>query len=240
MSHSSTINSIPVGTVFPFAGSSLPAGYLFCDGASISRSIYWELFEAIGLTFSFPIVIGAFEVPSLNNLGVYPSGVGNVTGIIETEDLTSLTTDFTLTADNIPSFSLTNSDIELNTVFNYSSGNNQTTKSVNQGTNAWSNSGNDWYRFDTNTTTLVDCVAIDPTDFSPVYTSTATPITEPVTIANNSMSAILITYIIKAWSSDTFYPSQQPVALIPTSTPPSDSINPIADIPNLSGFIYSQ
>jgi microcystin-dependent protein len=238
MSHSSTINSIPVGTVFPFAGSSLPAGYLFCDGASISRSIYWELFEAIGLTFSFPIVIGAFEVPSLNNLGVYPSAVANVTGVIETEDLTSLTTDFTLTADNIPSFQITDTDIQPQLTFNYTGTGNMTTKSSSNPVNATVNNS---AFFQESTPTTNDVTVTITGTFEPTYGSgAAVAITEPVTITSNVISSILITYIIKAWSSDTFYPTPQPVALIPTSTPPSDSINPIADIPNLSGFIYSQ
>jgi hypothetical protein len=41
-------------------------------------------------------------------------------------------------------------------------------------------------------------------------------------------------------SSETSTPPPKPVSLVPTSIPPSISNNPVADIPNLSGFIYSQ
>lgn len=41
----------PVGTIIQSASQSTPNGYLKCNGASISRSNYKKLFEAIGTTF---------------------------------------------------------------------------------------------------------------------------------------------------------------------------------------------
>lgn len=39
---------IPAGTVLTFAGANAPAGYLLCNGSTVSRSTYAALFAAIG------------------------------------------------------------------------------------------------------------------------------------------------------------------------------------------------
>jgi len=41
----------PTGTVLNFAGSVAPTGYLICDGASLLRSDYPDLFAVIGTTY---------------------------------------------------------------------------------------------------------------------------------------------------------------------------------------------
>lgn len=42
------INPIPSGSVFPFAGTTVPDGFLLCDGSEVSRVTYAKLFEVIG------------------------------------------------------------------------------------------------------------------------------------------------------------------------------------------------
>jgi len=44
---------IPVGTLFPFAGdvTTPPTGFLACDGSAVSRTMYPDLFAAIGTTY---------------------------------------------------------------------------------------------------------------------------------------------------------------------------------------------
>lgn len=42
---------LPVGAVFPYAGSAAPTGYLLCDGSSKLRASYPDLFTAIGTTY---------------------------------------------------------------------------------------------------------------------------------------------------------------------------------------------
>lgn len=39
---------IPSGVVLPFAGTTAPAGFLLCNGATVSRTTYSKLFAAIG------------------------------------------------------------------------------------------------------------------------------------------------------------------------------------------------
>src|SRR6266545_2364861 len=43
--------SLPSGTVFPFAGSAAPDGWMTCDGASLLRADYVDLFSAIGTAY---------------------------------------------------------------------------------------------------------------------------------------------------------------------------------------------
>ena len=43
---------LPVGAVLPFpVDSPLPDGFLLCDGSSVLRSVYSELFALIGTTY---------------------------------------------------------------------------------------------------------------------------------------------------------------------------------------------
>lgn len=44
--------ALPVGTVLPFAGATVPAGYFLCDGSSYLRTAYPELFAVIGTTYN--------------------------------------------------------------------------------------------------------------------------------------------------------------------------------------------
>ncbi|MCC6623915.1 MAG: tail fiber protein [Deltaproteobacteria bacterium] len=43
--------AVPPGTVATYAGSVLPAGWLWCNGQSVSEDDYPELFDAIGTTY---------------------------------------------------------------------------------------------------------------------------------------------------------------------------------------------
>lgn len=65
-------NPIPVGLIHPFANSTIPDGYLACDGASLLTTDYPELFAAIGYTFGGS---GAsFNVPTLINRVIIGAG----------------------------------------------------------------------------------------------------------------------------------------------------------------------
>lgn len=45
------VASVPTGTVFPYAGTSAPTGYLLCFGQSLSTSTYADLFAVVGYTY---------------------------------------------------------------------------------------------------------------------------------------------------------------------------------------------
>lgn len=65
----------PIGKIFPFAGTTPPAGSLLCDGAAISRSIYSDLFDAIGETWGVGDGSTTFNVPDFR--GAFLRGAGS-------------------------------------------------------------------------------------------------------------------------------------------------------------------
>lgn len=54
---------MPAGVVLPYAGTSAPAGWLACDGASISRTTYPTLFAAIGTAHGTVDGVTNFNLP---------------------------------------------------------------------------------------------------------------------------------------------------------------------------------
>lgn len=61
---------MPSGAVMPFAGSSEPAGWLFCFGQNVSRTTYAALFAAIGTTFGVGDGSTTFTLPDLRGRAV--------------------------------------------------------------------------------------------------------------------------------------------------------------------------
>lgn len=70
--------SIVAGTIVPFGGSSLPAGYLFCDGSAVSRSAYSTLFGIIGTSYGSGDGSTTFNIPDLR--GRVVAGKDNMGG----------------------------------------------------------------------------------------------------------------------------------------------------------------
>ena len=56
---------MPAGSVIPYAGTSAPTGFLFCDGSSVSRSTYAALFAVIGTEYGTPDDGSTFKLPDL-------------------------------------------------------------------------------------------------------------------------------------------------------------------------------
>jgi len=88
---------IPIGTIFPFAGTQVPLGYLLCDGALVARTSYPFLFQVIGTTYG-GIAGGAyFRMPDLR--GRFPLGNVDMTNslqsLIRSKTLLNSTTDGT-------------------------------------------------------------------------------------------------------------------------------------------------
>jgi len=59
------VASMPVGSIIPFAGTTIPDGYLLCDGSAISRTTYSSLFAAIGTTYGEGDGNSTFNLPNL-------------------------------------------------------------------------------------------------------------------------------------------------------------------------------
>lgn len=57
-----------VGMIAPFASTSVPIGWLVCDGATYSQSTYPNLYIAIGKTFGTTNPSQNFKVPDLRSM----------------------------------------------------------------------------------------------------------------------------------------------------------------------------
>lgn len=107
----SNIGTVPVGSIFPFAGTTPPAGYLLCDGSEQNIGIYSSLFNAIGYSYSVGVLRGfnTFALPDMR--GRHPIGLDNMnngntvsleiraTGAVRTTQIgtSSITTTFVIT-----------------------------------------------------------------------------------------------------------------------------------------------
>lgn len=88
---------LPAGTILDFAGSTVPDGYLDCDGSAVSRTTYADLFNAIGTTYGVGDGSTTFNLPDCRGRSSLGAGTGSgltarslaATGGTETHTLTS-------------------------------------------------------------------------------------------------------------------------------------------------------
>ena len=69
---------IPVGTIVPYGGETIPDGWLLCDGREISRSEYANLYNAIKTVWGFGNNSTTFNLPDMR--GVFLRGVSGNSG----------------------------------------------------------------------------------------------------------------------------------------------------------------
>ena len=72
-------NGVPAGSVFTFATTTVPSGYLECNGAAVSRSTYASLFSAISTTWGVGDGSSTFNLPDLR--GQFVRGWDNSAGV---------------------------------------------------------------------------------------------------------------------------------------------------------------
>lgn len=81
---------VPSGTVFSFAGSTAPSGWLLCDGSEYSQTTYASLFSVLGSTYNTQINPttgsawaspsgGTFRVPDYR--GIFLRSAGQASGL---------------------------------------------------------------------------------------------------------------------------------------------------------------
>lgn len=85
-------SAIPSGVAFPYAGKTVPSGFMACNGGTISRTTYAKLFAAIGTNWGAGDGSTTFKLPDWRNrtvmganaaseVGTYlESGAPNITG----------------------------------------------------------------------------------------------------------------------------------------------------------------
>ena len=70
---------VPTGSVFCMATSTVPSGYLECNGNAVSRTTYSDLFSAIGTTWGAGNGSSTFNLPDLR--GEFVRGWDNTRGV---------------------------------------------------------------------------------------------------------------------------------------------------------------
>ena len=61
------IEGIPTATIVPWSSSSVPTGFLECDGSAVSRSTYSALFAVVGTTYGTGDGSSTFNLPDLQD-----------------------------------------------------------------------------------------------------------------------------------------------------------------------------
>jgi microcystin-dependent protein len=75
----SSATTQPSGTVESFAGSTVPAGWIECDGSAVSRTTYADLFSILSTTWGSGDGSTTFNIPDLRGRTII--GVGTGTGL---------------------------------------------------------------------------------------------------------------------------------------------------------------
>ena len=83
----STPAGVPTASVFALATSTVPSGYLECNGAAVSRTTYADLFSAIGTTYGSGNGSSTFNVPDMR--GEFLRGWDNGRGVDDSRTLGS-------------------------------------------------------------------------------------------------------------------------------------------------------
>lgn len=89
-------SNTPIGTIIMIGFDGIPDGYLKCNGATVSRSTYSELFNVIGVTYGEGDGSNTFQLPDFQNrvpwgkaddatLGYIEAGLPNITGTVSIE-----------------------------------------------------------------------------------------------------------------------------------------------------------
>lgn len=87
------LGSLPImGEIKMYSGTTAPKGWMFCDGAAISRTTYAKLFDVIGTKYGAGDGSTTFALPNLQGrvpIGVSSSHALASTGGAETHTLTT-------------------------------------------------------------------------------------------------------------------------------------------------------
>ena len=84
-------DGVPLGAILPLAhNSTLPSGYLLCDGSAVSRTMFPDLFAAIGTTYGAGDGSTTFNVPDYNTAERFCQG-SSVAGTVKSAGLPNIT-----------------------------------------------------------------------------------------------------------------------------------------------------
>lgn len=91
---------IPIGTILPYSSTTVPSGYMLCDGSAISRTNYADLFAVIGTSYGVGDGSTTFNIPDLR--GRVPVGLLSTDGDLNALGIKKGEKTHTLTIDEMP------------------------------------------------------------------------------------------------------------------------------------------
>lgn len=94
-------DTLPVGTIIPYAGTTIPSNYMKCEGQELSRIEYDILFSAIGTTYGAGDGSTTFNLPNLK--GRVITGIDSNDTDFDTLGEKGGEKEHTLTVDEMPS-----------------------------------------------------------------------------------------------------------------------------------------
>ena len=104
------IEGIPTATIVPWSSSSVPTGFLECNGQAVSRSTYSALFAIVSTTYGSGDGASTFNVPDLqdnvavgksNNKALASTGGANNVSITATGNVGGSTANATLSVSQL-------------------------------------------------------------------------------------------------------------------------------------------
>ena len=108
------IEGIPTATIVPWSASSIPTGFLECNGAAVSRSTYSALFAIVGTTYGAGDGSSTFLLPDLQEKVAISKGnsqalasTGGANTVSATGNIGGSTANATLTSAQLASHSHT-------------------------------------------------------------------------------------------------------------------------------------
>ena len=134
---------IPTGVILTFGGSTVPEGFLLCNGAAISRTTYAKLFAAIGTLYGAGDGATTFNLPDMRDRfaegagGTYSVGTAVEAGLPNITGNLSLVTGSSSCSGSFYYISSTNSRISASVVAN---ANNDIGFSASKSTSIYGNS----------------------------------------------------------------------------------------------------
>jgi len=79
----------PIGSIIPYGGSQLPAGWFICDGRSLSKNDYFDLWKVIG--YNYGGSDSTFNLPDLRDKAVMGAGTNGALGASQSAQLPNIT-----------------------------------------------------------------------------------------------------------------------------------------------------
>ncbi len=95
-----TLGNMPAGVIMDYGGSSVPTGWLECDGSAVSRTTYAGLFTAIATTWGTGDGSTTFNIPDFRGRARIAKGTGTVAESVAAASVNTGTETWTVTNNN--------------------------------------------------------------------------------------------------------------------------------------------